>query len=85
MFAAELVSFSLDARILSTASLRVKWLRLALRKNIAGKVEILALLLKVQSELWIFEGATVVMPQYLVKAVILSTVILLAETPHLFL
>lgn len=62
MFAAELVSFSFDARILSTASLRVEWLSIALRKNIAGKVEILAVLFKVQSELWIFEGATVVMP-----------------------
>lgn len=85
MFAAKFVSFSLDAYVLSPTSLRVEWFSLALGKNIAGKVEIFAVLLKVQSELWIFEGAAVVMPQKLIKIIILGTVILLAETHHLFL
>lgn len=63
MFTSELVPLSLDPSMLSSASLGVDRSWFALRKNFAGKVEILAVFLKIQSELWVFEGAAVVMPK----------------------
>lgn len=86
MFTAELVSFSFDACVSSSAPLRVNGLSLPLRKDIASKVEIFTWLsIEIKPELRIFVGAAVVMTQYIVEIVILPTVIFLAKTPHLFL